>query len=206
MGLSLILPIGPQNVFVLEQGLIGGLQYGLMAAVTAGLCDSVLILAGAGGVSGLLTGIAWLQKVLLLLGVVLLGYLGVRSLWAGGPSGAATPAEGRHTENDGPVTKGTPSPSRLILMGIAVSWGNPHAILDTVAILGSAIVAHEPTSQTAFATGAVMASWLFFLALALVGALFRRRLTSKSQVWLRRISGTIMLFFAIYLGRELVGF
>ena len=56
LGLALIVPIGAQNVFVVGQGLAVGWPRAGWAVVAAGCCDTLLILAGAAGVAGLLTG------------------------------------------------------------------------------------------------------------------------------------------------------
>jgi arginine exporter protein ArgO len=46
-----------------------------------------------------------------------------------------------------------------------VSLLNPNAILDTVGVIGAAIAAQEVTGRTAFAGGALTASWVWFVAL-----------------------------------------
>jgi len=76
LGLALIVPIGAQNVFVVGQGLAVGWPRAGWAVVAAGSCDTLLILAGAAGVSGLLTGIPALRGALLLGGAAFLTYLG----------------------------------------------------------------------------------------------------------------------------------
>ncbi|BDG59584.1 LysE/ArgO family amino acid transporter [Caldinitratiruptor microaerophilus] len=199
LGLSMILPIGPQNVFVLNQGLLGGLRRGLLAAVVAGVCDTVLILSGAAGLSALLTGVGWLRTVLLAVGALFLTALGFGSLRD--PAEPAVLAAGDAAAGRQAAAAAAPARA-VVLTGVGVSWGNPHAILDTVAVLGSAIASRAPATRAAFAAGAVAASWLFFLTLALGGALFGARLTPAHQVWVRRASGAIMLFFAVVLARE----
>jgi len=188
LGLAMILPIGPQNVFVLTQGLEGRLGRGLLAALVAGLCDTLLILAGAAGLSALFTAVPWLRLVLLLTGVAFL--LGLGLAWLRAP---AAPE---------PVAPAGGSTLSLLATGVAVSWGNPHAILDTVAVLGSAVAAQLPAARVPFAAGAISASWLFFLTLALAGSLLGRFVTPGAQRWIRRSSGVMMLTFAIILGRE----
>ncbi|MGE5589884.1 MAG: LysE/ArgO family amino acid transporter [Bacillota bacterium] len=239
LGLGMILPIGPQNVFVLTQGLMGGMRRGLLAAATAGVCDTVLILTGAAGLSALLLALPWLKTALLALGAAFLVYLGVASLRGDdGPSvsspGVSSPgvsgpsvsgssvsgpsvgdgATGANVSGSGasadpalPLAAAADehrSTLSLVLTGVGVSWGNPHAILDTVAVLGSAIAARDAASRLPFAAGTVAASWIFFLLLALAGSFFRSRTAAGTQVWVRRVSGLIMLVFAVVLGREAI--
>ena len=54
LGLSLIVAIGPQNAFVLRQGLTR--RFALLAARACALCDTLLITLGVLGVGGLLAG------------------------------------------------------------------------------------------------------------------------------------------------------
>jgi L-lysine exporter family protein LysE/ArgO len=189
LGLSMILPIGPQNVFVLDQGLLGGVRRGLLAAATAGCCDTVLILAGAAGMSAVFGAARWLETLLLCLGAGFLLVLGAASLR-------------RQTEDVAASVQ--PSRGSVVLTCVGVSWGNPHAILDTVVILGSAILAQRPGSRPLFAAGAITASWLFFALLALGGAWLEPRLTGAARLRVRRASGIIMLVFAAVLAREAV--
>lgn len=78
LGLALIVPIGPQNIVVLNQGLVVGFPRSLFAVVFAGICDTLLIVVGAVGVGALLTGIPALRSVLLAVGAVFLLHRGAR--------------------------------------------------------------------------------------------------------------------------------
>lgn len=195
LGLSMILPIGPQNLFVLQSGLAGGVRRGMLAAVTAGCCDTVLIFVGAAGVSAVSTRVPVLRLALLWAGVAFLVYLGVSSF----RHGPVVRGEAATGERRAPL-----SPVRQVVAGMGVSWGNPHAILDTVAVLGSAIAAQGGALRIPFTAGAVTASWVFFLALATVGGIFGARLPTSAEGWIRGASGVMMLAFAIVLGVEAV--
>ena len=57
LALGLILPLGVQNLFVLQQGILQPrLWKTVPAVVTAALCDTVLISCSVGGVAWLLAG------------------------------------------------------------------------------------------------------------------------------------------------------
>lgn len=191
LGLALITPIGAQNVFVVGQGLAAGWPRAGWAVVAAGCCDTLLILAGAVGVSGLLNQVPTVRGILLLGGVALLGCLGVQS-WRG--STASLRLETGTRLNGGAIIRRT----------VAVSLLNPHAILDTVGVIGAAIAAQPEASRALFAGGAVSASWLWFLLLAGGAAAARRYLTPRRALWFERASGTIMLAFAALLLYEFV--
>ncbi len=192
LGLTMILPIGPQNMFVLNSSILYGARYGLVAALIAGTCDSALILAGAAGLSTLTGSIHWLHLALVYAGVVFLLYLGITSLRMDVPDGAV-PASGGIA---------APVPRKHVVSGVGVSWGNPHAVIDTVVILGAAIAAQQTAGRWLFTAGAVAASWLFFGCLVLAGLTLRRALPPGAHRWIRRVSGVIMVLFAVLLVRN----
>ncbi|MFR9721888.1 LysE/ArgO family amino acid transporter [Streptomyces sp. MS19] len=193
LGLALIVPIGAQNVFVVGQGLAVGWPRACWAVAAAGCCDTLLILAGAAGASGLLNGFPALRGVLLLGGAAFLTYLGLQA-WRSGATTLSLEA--------GDVL----SARTVIRRTVAVSLLNPHAILDTVGVIGAAVAAQPEASRTVFAGGTVSASWLWFLLLAAGAAATRRFLTPRKALWFERISGTIMLFFAALLLYEFITF
>ena len=189
LGLALILPIGAQNLFVLHQALLVGLPRVLAVTVTASLCDTLLITLGAGGAASVLRAAPGLSGALTGVGVAFLVTLGLRSLYAGAP--VAEPAAIQRS-------------SALVGPTIAVSLLNPHAILDTVAVLGGAIAAQGAGQRSGFALGVISASWLWFQGLGLAGALARARLPASARLWMQRASGLVMLLFALLLTVHLV--
>ncbi len=190
LGLALIVPIGAQNVFIVGQGLAVGWPRSAWAVVAAGCCDTLLILAGAAGVSQLLNNFPALRIVLLVGGAAFLTYLGVQS-W-------------RRSTTTLALTTGEALDGRKVLTRTAsVSLLNPHAILDTVGVIGAAIAAQPEASRALFAGGAVSASWLWFLLLAGAAAGARRFLTPRRALWFERVSGAVMFLFALLLVSEL---
>src|SRR5438132_10825936 len=77
--MALIVPIGAQNVFVVGQGLGAGWPRAGWAVIAAASSDTILIVAGAAGVSGLLAGVPMLRGALLLGGAAFLTFLGVQA-------------------------------------------------------------------------------------------------------------------------------
>jgi L-lysine exporter family protein LysE/ArgO len=130
LGLTLILPFGPQNLFVLNQGVLSGLRRGLVAVATAGFCDSVLIVSGAAGLSAIFSGLPWLRLGLLGVGAIFLLMIGLKSL-RGHKASTREAGETRSVEG-----RRASSLRRMMLTGVAVSWMNPHKLLDTIAVLG----------------------------------------------------------------------
>jgi L-lysine exporter family protein LysE/ArgO len=85
-----------------------------------------------------------------------------------------------------------------------VSLLNPHAILDTVGVIGAAIAAQEVIGRTAFAGGALTASWVWFVALAVGAAAMRRHLSGRLRRGAQRLSGVLMLALAAVFARDLL--
>ncbi|WP_216321309.1 LysE/ArgO family amino acid transporter [Deinococcus aestuarii] len=155
LGLSLIVAIGPQNAFVLRQGLTR--RYGLLAALVCSLADTVLIAFGVLGVGALLARSPALVTLGTLAGAAFL-------LWYGGRSFRSA----RHPGTLQTEGQAAQTPATVIATAAAFSLLNLHAILDTVVLIGGASAGLNSTGRTAFLLGTVLASWTWFFALALL--------------------------------------
>ena len=188
LGLALILPIGLQSLFVLNQGLLVGFPRAFIGVSTVCLCDTFLIVLGAVGASAFLAALGY-REILTAVGCVFLTVLGLLALRA----------RYKHVEARrlAPITT-------TVAQAVGVSMLNPHAILDTVGVLGAAIAAQAPKERVAFAAGAVGASWAWYLILSMGASSLQTRLTLQARLWIRRGSGMVMLIFACVLALKLV--
>lgn len=124
LGAAMILPLGPQNAFVMNQGIRR--QYHIMIALLCAISDLVLICAGIFGGSALLMQSPWLLA-LTWGGVAFL-------LWYG--FGAFKTAMSSNIElASAEVLK--QGRWKIIATMLAVTWLNPHVYLDTFVVLGS---------------------------------------------------------------------
>jgi L-lysine exporter family protein LysE/ArgO len=172
LAFGLIIPLGPQNVFVFTQGATHARYRDVVPVVAAaGVADSILILLGVLGVSAAVIAVPALKLALVALGVCFLLYAG----WA---SWRALPAE------DGEIAEPL-SLRRRVMLGLAFSLLNPHAILDTVGVLGPSALVYEGAARTAFAAATLGVSWLWFAGLALAGRVL------ESMTGLRRVLGRV---------------
>lgn len=92
LGLSLIVAIGAQNLFVLRQGIRR--EHALTVAAVCAVSDAVLIVVGVSGLGALLEAVPWLVEAARWAGAAFLtGYalLAARRAWR--PSGAALTVE-----------------------------------------------------------------------------------------------------------------
>ena len=189
-GLGLIIPIGAQSVFILSQGIAVGMPRALWSALAAACCDTLLIIAGAAGAGALLTELPGLQGALLAGGTGVLGYLGIKSL--------------RAKESGDSVAPAAASAKQVLTRAVTASLFNPHAIVDTVGVLGAAIAAQSVAGRTAFTAGTISASWLWFALLAIASAALRGVLTPRRRLWFDRISGIVLCGFAVAMAVQFI--
>ncbi len=193
LGLSLIVAIGTQNLFVLRQGMRR--EHIVLVATICAASDAILIALGVSGVGLALQSLPWLTEIVRWAGAIFLvtyGCLAARRAWR--PSGVVlTPSHGVATARTSALAVATTA--------LALTWLNPHVYLDTVFLLGS--VASTHASPWAFAAGAIVASALWFSGLAF-GARYLGRLLSTERAW-RVLDGSIAVVM-IGLGISLVVF
>ena len=191
LGAALILPLGPQNAFVMNQGIRR--QFHIMTAALCTLSDVLLICAGIFGGSALLMQSPWLLALVTWGGVAFL-------LWYG--FGALKTAFGSTIElaNAEAMRQGR---WRIIATMLAVTWLNPHVYLDTFVVLGSLGGQLDAEPKRWFALGTVSASFLWFFSLALLAAWLAPRLrTVQAQRVINTLVGLVMWFIAFQLARE----
>jgi L-lysine exporter family protein LysE/ArgO len=210
LGLSLIVAIGAQNVFVLRQGIRR--EHVLAVVLICALSDAALIAAGVAGLGFVLSAAPWLVVIARWAGALFLlsyGVLAARRAWRGGEEldVDATDAAAPGT----PVTDGTAvtlTRTRLapvILTTLALTWLNPHVYLDTVLMLGS-IAATHGDERWLFAGGAIAASLLWFTALGF-GARYLGRWLRTPRSWriLDAVIAVVMITIAVSLVLPVLG-
>ena len=203
LGLSLIVAIGAQNLFVLRQGIRR--EYALAVAAVCAVSDAVLIVLGVSGLGLVLHAVPWLVDVVRWAGFAFLlvyGLLAARRALR--PSGAAraTPSARRAAPREEDGRGGTTTATRLapvLLTCLALTWLNPHVYLDTVFLLGSVASTHGD-QRWWFAAGAVIASVVWFFGLA-VGARYLGRWLATPRAWriLDGVIAVVMIAIAVSL-------
>ena len=155
LGASLIIAIGPQNAFVIQQGILR--QHVFLAAFVCTLVDVVLIIVGAAGFGTLIAIIPSLKTYFLWGGILFLMGYGTLSLIS----------SFKHPGDEGSLGKkesGYPTKNRksIIITAAGFSLLNPHVYLDTVILLGGLAAQYEIPERNYFAFGAIMASVVWF--------------------------------------------
>lgn len=166
-GLSLIVVIGAQNAFVLRQGLRRE-HVGWVVAVCT-VSDVVLIAAGVAGLGALVEAAPAVLTAVRWGGAAFLVAMAVGALRRAG-----------RAEHLDPATSGPAALTAVLGTTLALTWLNPHVYLDTVVLLGSIAVQHEP--RWWFAAGAALGSLVWFCALGF-GARALRPLFARPAAW-----------------------
>ena len=152
ISISLILALGPQNVFVLRQGLLR--SHVFAACLICSISDALLIAAGVLGV-GLF--ISEIEELAIWMSVgaaqflIFYGCLRIRS--ALDPKGMEV-GEGE-SQDLWPT----------ILAGLAFTYLNPHVYVDTLLLIGGASSSYVGDEKLMFGIGAATASFVFFFSL-----------------------------------------
>ncbi|GKU77614.1 LysE/ArgO family amino acid transporter [Paenibacillus sp. L3-i20] len=191
LAFGLILPLGAQNVFVFNQGVSQPkFRRAIPVVITAALCDTILILLATLGVSVIVLSVPALQTVIFTVGLLFLLYMGW-SIWRSVPENLSQ-------------QEGAMSPKKQIMIAISVSLLNPHAILDTVGVIGTSSLNYSGSEKIAFTAACIIISWLWFLGLAIAGKVVGNFDTKgKLLKAINKISAIIIWVVALYIAIEL---
>ncbi|GAA5183207.1 LysE/ArgO family amino acid transporter [Acinetobacter kookii] len=187
MALSLIVPIGAQNAFVLKQGLKQ--QHVFAICLCCALSDAILISSGVLGFSELVTLHPHWLNIARYLGATFLLLYGAQHFYQAWK-------DEQHLEIS---STEVPSLGKVLFICLGLTWLNPHVYLDTVVLLGS-ISTQYPDTQLYFALGAISASFLFFFSLG-YAARYLQPIFQRPKAWkiLDIVIGGVMWSIAISL-------
>ncbi|RBP94747.1 L-lysine exporter family protein LysE/ArgO [Cytobacillus firmus] len=191
LAFGLILPLGVQNVFVFNQGATHKkFINALPAIITAGVCDTILIYLAVAGVSIIVFSFEWLKILLFLVGFFFLAYMGW-IMWKNTPEINANQERDRF------------SARRQVAFAASVSLLNPHAIMDTIGVIGTSSLAYTGYEKWVFTVACIMISWIWFFSLAISGRKIGQ--FDKNGQFLKHMnqaSALIIWAMAIYMGYQ----
>ena len=177
LSFSLILAIGPQNAFVLRQGLLR--RHVLPIAAFCAISDIILIALGVFGLGSVISQIGWLSPYMFMVGGIWLTGYGILRLRGAYIADSYLEASSSDTTD-----------LRATLTNCAaLTWFNPHVYIDTLILIGTVSIRFEDKVQ--FGMGACLASVIFFFALAF-GARVLSPLMSSRKAW-QALDATIAL-------------
>ena len=181
-GLSLILAIGAQNIFVIEQGLKK--QYIFIVCLICSISDLLLIFLGIflfQYLNNFFTPTIELIFNILLLIFLLNFIIGkIRS---------------NVSETSFNIDNKTNNLTSIVVKTLSFTFLNPHVYSDTVFFLGNFSKGFSVMDKYYFGIGAVIASFLFFFSIGYLSKYFSKHLKSV-KTW-KTINYIIILFMTI---------
>ena len=181
-GLSLILAIGAQNIFVIEQGLKK--QYVFLVCLICSISDLILIFLGLflfEYFKVLFTkNVELIFNILLFIFLIYFIYSKVRSLYK---------------KSEINFDNNILSLKSIVLKTFGFTYLNPHVYSDTVFFLGNFSKNFLITHKYYFCIGASLASFLFFFSLGYLAKFFSNYLIN-SNLW-KGINFFIIIFMTI---------
>ena len=181
-GLSLILAIGAQNIFVIEQGLKK--QYVFIVCLICSVSDFLLIFLGIFLFQYLDN--YFTPTVELIFNILLLIFL-LHFIW--GKIRTKVSDTSFNIDNKNNNLPG------ILVKTLGFTFLNPHVYSDTVFFLGNFSKNLSQVDKYYFGTGAAIASFLFFFLLGYLSKYFSKYLKS-AKVW-KRINYLIILFMSM---------
>ena len=157
LSLGLILPLGIQNLFVFTQGVTQPKLLRVLPVVfTAGMCDTLLIVIAVQGISVFIANFTGAKVFIVGIGIIFLAYMG----WL---TWNTSSVKGSKQESEDFTMK------QQVLFTMTVSLLNPHAILDTIGVIGTSSSNYMGNEKILFTMACVLLSWGWFLLLAIMG-------------------------------------
>ncbi|MDA0111986.1 LysE/ArgO family amino acid transporter [Vibrio sp. 2art] len=194
LGASMIIPIGAQNAYVLNQGIKR--NHHLTTATICSVLDMIFISLGIFGGGAILSQNEILLTSVTLGGIAFLSFYGQLSLKSAFKPESESESKGEI------VARGR----RTVILGaLAVTVLNPHLYLDTVVILGSIGGQFEGHDRISFALGTIMASFVWFYTLSIGAAKLGPTLSQPKVKKTIDIAIAMMMFTIAYiLASELI--
>ena len=188
LGLGLILPLGMQNIFIFNQGASHAKFINAFPSIiTAIICDSFFIsltVLGASQAAVLLLEHVMIKNMMIFLGSLFLIYLGFLS-WN---------SKSHYKQSE------SLSARQQILFTLSVSILNPHAIIDSVAVIAANALSYSHSERLMFGAGCIFVSWLWFPSLAYIGKKIRDMDNTAQYILLiNKISAIIVWIISLSL-------
>ena len=183
IGSSLIIAIGPQNLYVINQGLKKNFVF--IVVLICSLSDSLLIVCGiylSNNILSLNTSIITIMKLIGGIWLILYGINKIKN-------------SRQHEIKSSEINAA--SFTKVVLTTLAITYANPHVYLDTVILLGSISINFD--SKFYFGLGAIFASFIFFFSLGYFSNFLSQYVKSpKVLFYIDNVMGFLMLFYGLF--------
>ena len=161
------------------------------SVLTAAACDSILILLAVLGVSVVVLTLPWLKMGIFIVGFFFLAYMGY-VVWNSKPSTLRA--------GNKPL-----STKRQIGFAMSVSLLNPHALIDTIGVIGTNALNFVGYARWVYTGACILVSCFWFFGLSVAGHFMHK--LDKSGIWLTRMnkfSAIIIWTVAVYIAWQII--
>ena len=189
LGLAYAMPLGAQNVFVIQQALKEKLPKSYLTSTVVTFIDVSLSLACLFGIGIVLQNAPILKNVILLLGSFYLFYLGIMML----------KSNAHLTEITNQPPKGL---TAIFVSALVLTWGNPHAWIDGTILFGGYRASLGVGETASFVVGMAMGSALWFFGLTTAVGIARHKIKDSTFKVINRFCGILLIFLGVKLSIE----
>lgn len=185
IGIAIAAPVGPIGVLCIRRSLTRGQASGLASGLGAATADALYGAVAAFGITMVSSLLLGHPRTLRLCGGIFLMFLGFRSL-------LAKPKEKPACNRDGNLLRAYASTFLLTLT-------NPMTLLAFAAIFAALDIHDEMLgrmSEGILVLSIFCGSMLWWTLLSIGVSLVRHRLDAQALLWVKRISGAVIILFA----------
>ena len=184
IGGSLIITIGPQNLFVIQQGLKN--NYVLITVLICSFSDALLIIIGI-----------FLSSIIININpfsINILKFIGGFWLIIYGLNKVIKSKKNNIKNKENLINEKL---LIVVLNTLIITYTNPHVYIDTIILLGTLSTNFQ--NQFLFGLGAILASFIFFFFLGYTSKwLSKYIISNKLWFWIDNIIGIVMISYGIY--------
>lgn len=184
-GIVYIAPIGMQNLFVVSTAIEQPYSRALRVAFIVIAFDTSLSLACFYGIGKLLQTTPWLELAVLLVGSLLVFYIG----W-----GLLRAKEAAMGTMDAAF-----SYKAAVVTAFSVAWLNPQALIDGSVLLAAFRVSIPAALSHYFIIGVIIASIAWFVGLTSLISKFKHLMQPRVLLWINRVCGLIIILYGVKL-------
>ena len=182
IGFTLIIALGPQNLFVIQQGLKR--NYVFTVCFICSISDTLLIIIGITLSSYLANLSEFLVYFLKLIGscwLILYGILKIKN---------------SYIKNKNNKINKNEKLNNIVLITLAFTFLNPHVYLDTIILIGTISLNFE--NKFSFGTGVIISSFLFFFCIGYFAKYLSKYFNNnKSWFFVDNIFGVLMIVYGL---------
>ena len=185
LGLSLILAIGPQNLFVIEQGLKR--NHVFLVCLICSISDFIFIVIGTTGFHYFSQSNLFADLMLNLLLLIFIFYF----IW--NKLNASTELFSLE------IAFNKDSIRQVALKTLAFTYLNPHVYSDTIFIIGGFSREFMSNEKITFVIGASISSFIYFFSLGYASSYFAHFINKQSSWrWINRVVIATMFLLSIF--------